>query len=138
MVEEERQEAQKREGGSPEADLEQELRELGRRLTRAVEAAWESEETRKLRQEMKAGLERLLAELERGVEKAREHPTTRKVQQEVEEVLESARRGEVVREVKAGLAAALHDLNEELERLAQRLEETGKASGEDEEGGPTA
>lgn len=132
MAEEERREVGQ--GEEREPDLERELAELGRRLTQAAQAAWETEEARRLRQEVKAGLEKLLAELERGAEKAREHPTTRKVQEGVEEALESARRGKVAQEVKAGMAEALRSLNEELARLVQRLEEAQKPEEGEKEG----
>ena len=132
MSEEERREVGQGEGREP--DLEQELAELGRRLTQAAQTAWETEEARRLRQEVRAGLEKLMAELERGVEKAREHPTTQKVQEEVEEVLESARRGKIAQEVKAGMAEALRSLNEELARLIQRLEEGQKSKEGEKEG----
>ncbi len=132
MTEEERREVGAEKAQEP--DLEQELAELGRRLTQAAQAAWEAEEARRFRQEVKAGLEKLLAELERGAERAREHPAAQKVQQEVEEMLESARRGQIAREVKAGMAEALRVLNAELARLVQRLEEAQKPEEGEKEG----
>ncbi|MGC8837746.1 MAG: hypothetical protein ACP5UM_04945 [Anaerolineae bacterium] len=132
MSDEERQEVGQEEGREP--DLERELAELGRRLTQAAQTAWETEEARRLRQEVKAGLEKLLAELEQGVERAREHPTTQKVQEEVEEMLESARRGKIAQEVKEGITQALRSLNAELDRLIQRLEETQKPEEGEKEG----
>lgn len=133
MAEEEHREVVGQEEGR-EADLERELAELGRRLTQAIQTAWETEEARRLRQEVKAGLEKLADELEKGAERAREHPTTQKVREEVEEVLESARRGKVAQEVKEGVLEALRSLNAELDRLIQRLEEAQKPEEGEKEG----
>lgn len=132
MAEEEPREVSQE--GEREADLERELAELGRRLTQAIQTAWETEEARRLRQEVKAGLEKLADELEKGAERAREHPTTQKVREEVEEMLESARRGKVAQEVKEGVVEALRSLNAELDRLIQRLEEAQKPEEGEKEG----
>ncbi len=49
-------------------------------------------------------------------------------------MLESARRGQIAREVKAGMAEALRVLNAELARLVQRLEEAQKPEEGEKEG----
>ena len=49
---------------TPDGDLSDELRELGRNLKAAAKTAWESEESRRLQQELKSGLAALeVAEL---------------------------------------------------------------------------
>lgn len=119
--------------GAPETDLGKEFAELGRRLSLAAQSAWETQEARDFRKEVREGMEKLLRELERGIETAQAHPTTKKVQEEVEEALETVRSGRFAQEVEVGLTRALRELNEELGGIIQRLSEARPAEKTEEE-----
>lgn len=109
-----------------ETDLGQELARLGRRLSAAAQAVWETEEARRLRREVKDGLETLSHELEEGLETVQTHPTTKKVQEEVGEVLESARTSKAAQEVKEGFLGAVRELNKEIDKFVQDLKESAQ------------
>ncbi|NLE76545.1 MAG: hypothetical protein GX605_07310 [Chloroflexi bacterium] len=106
---------------TPTGDLGDELAELGRRLGKTAQAAWESPEGQRFRQEMKDGFETLVRELERGLQTAKEHPSAKRVQSEVEEAWESLQRKEATQIAKQKVVEALRTVNRELSGLVDEL-----------------
>ena len=102
-------------------DVQQELAELGRKLTAATKAAWQAEESVRFRQEVEEGLRKAAQELERGLETARAHPNTQRVKERVGETWESVRTAEATQNVKEKLLEALQSLNAELSDLLKDL-----------------
>ncbi len=100
------------------ADLGAEIAELGRKLSKAVNAAWTSEERRKLQREIEAGLVRLRDELNAAAKNVRESETGQKVEAEVSRVREDVETRKVVDEVRKGLVIGLRSAGDALDRLA--------------------
>lgn len=88
----------------PAGDLSAELLELGRNLKLAAKTAWESEESRRLQEELKQGL----AALETGLREASRDETRQRV-----------RSGQIETQLRSDLLQALRTVNAELKKATQ-------------------
>ena len=104
----------------PENELADELRNLGQNLKGILQAAWESEERRKLQKEIQAGL----AELQKTVADLAASPSGQRLKAEVQDLGERARSGQVEAQLRNDLLAALRTINAELEKAAKREKDT--------------
>ena len=107
-------------------DLLRQFQELGQRLATTARAAWQSEQRQDLQQEIKDGMRSVRDQLNEAVEGARSSARTQevadKVKEQVSRASESVRSGDVLGEVRSGLAVGLRELNEQLRRFTERLE----------------
>lgn len=108
-------------GPEREPGIEEELRTLGRRFTDVLQAAWASEERRKVEAEVRESMKRFSAEMERLFDRTRESPTGERVRTKVGEARERAAESEAARRTREALAQGLHRMSEELARLADRF-----------------
>ncbi|MCC6188727.1 MAG: hypothetical protein IT318_06805 [Anaerolineales bacterium] len=100
----------------PEDDLLAEFRQLGRNLVAAARSAWESDESQKLRQEIKVGLAALEAGLRQASAEVTSGETGQRIKAEVEDFSERVRTGQVESQLRNDLLAALRKVNEELQK----------------------
>ena len=100
----------------PESDLSAELRELGKNLKHAAKAAWESDESRRLQQELKDGLAALEAGLRETASEISSDETKQRLRAEANEFREKVRTGEVETQLRANLLAALRAVNAEIKK----------------------
>jgi hypothetical protein len=108
----------------PEGELSAELRELGRNLKAAAKTAWESEESRRLQQELRNGM----AALEASLREATSDETRARVRTEVHQMGERLRSGEVEGRVRGDLLSALRSVNAELKKASRSADDSsGKA-----------
>ncbi len=105
----------------PEPGIEEELRTLGRRFADVLQAAWASEERRRVETEVREGLKRFSQEMERFYERTRESPTGERVRTKFGEAKERAADSDATRRTRETVAQGLHRLSEELARLADRF-----------------
>jgi len=105
---------------TPEGDLSAELRELGHNLKAAAKTAWESEESRRLQQEIKNGLVALEAGLREASGELSSTETRQRVRTEVHEMGQRFRSGQVETQLRSDLMAALRTVNAELKKASQR------------------
>ena len=103
-------------------DVAAEVRELGERVQEAIRAAVESPRTKEVQQQVSEGFAELARQVEAALRAAQESRETRRLGEQAKQVVESARSGEIVDEVRSGLVRGLRVLNEQLERLVERLE----------------
>jgi hypothetical protein len=103
----------------PEGDLFDEFRKLGQNLSEAARAAWHSEESQKLRQELKVGLAALEAGLRQAGAEVTSGETGQRIKSEVEDFSERVRTGQVESQLRRDLLAALRKVNEELQKATQ-------------------
>jgi hypothetical protein len=103
----------------PEGDLSAELRELGRNLKHAARTAWESEESRRLQQELKDGFAALEAGLRETAGELSSDETKQRVRNEAHDFRERFRSGQVETQLRADLLAALRAVNAELKKATQ-------------------
>lgn len=89
-------------------DLSSELRELGRNLKGAAKAAWESEESRRLQEELQTGF----AALEAGLREA-------SIEFSAGETGQRVRSSQVETQLRADLLSALRAVNAELKKATR-------------------
>lgn len=101
-------------------DLRQELEALGKNLSQAFRSAWETPESRRLREEIITGLTELGTTLKREAEYLAESPLMQKARQSVEDISEQLHSPEVQQRLRLELIRALQTLNHELQSVIER------------------
>jgi hypothetical protein len=100
-------------------DLSSELRELGRNLKSAAKAAWESEESRRLQEELQTGFAALEAGLREASIEFSAGETGQRVRHEVRDFSERVRSSQVETQLRADLLSALRAVNAELKKATR-------------------
>jgi uncharacterized membrane protein YccC len=102
----------------------QQFQALGESLSHALRTAWENETTQRRVQEMRSGLEAMANEIGRAVDDTAKSPQGQKVRQDAERAAETLRNAgeQTVQEVRPQLINALEQLNNELQKLINRME----------------
>lgn len=101
---------------TPENELADELRNLGHNLKGILQTAWESEERRKLQNEIQAGL----AELQKTVADFATSPTGQRLKAEAQDLGGRVRSGQVESQLRSDLLAALRTINAELQKASKK------------------
>jgi soluble cytochrome b562 len=114
------------------SDILNELEAMGQQLTAALKTLWESEESRKLRQDLRQGFAQLGEELDEAVKAAQESEAAKQFSEQVKDTMGKARQSDIAGKVEQGLTTGLRKMNEELSKLIASLEE------EDDEDPPQA
>ena len=98
---------------------------LGESLAQALRSSWENEETQRVVKEMKTGLESMAKEVGKAVDEFSSSPQGQRFRQEAEQAGESFRYAadQTVQEVRPHLIRALTEVNNEQQKLIQRMEE---------------
>jgi hypothetical protein len=98
--------------------------DLGRSVGTAIQALWSNEQTQKQVKEVKAGLETMVSEVNTAVGKVSSTPEAQKIKQEAVKAAHSAKAAgeQTVQEVRPQLLSALRTLNDEMQRLIDKLE----------------
>lgn len=105
---------------SPSSDLTEEFRILGGNLKSALTAAWESEERRKLQQDIEDGLSELGIALESAANELTTGETGQRIKADLSDLQESLRTGEAGEKVRSDIVRALRTMNAELEKSADK------------------
>lgn len=114
------------EKASGREDLTAQFQELGQRLVSTARSAWQSEQRQELQQEITDGLRTVRDQLTEAVDTAR--TTTRQqnvgeaVKEQASKASETLRSNDLLDELRKGLATGLRELNEQLQRISERLE----------------
>jgi hypothetical protein len=114
----------------PEESLAEEFRQLGKNLTEALHAAWDSPERKRLQEEISNGLNELGNTLRDEARHFKSSPTGMRIKAEAEDVRERIRRGEFESKARAELVAALHKANDMLRQAIEKLSQEREASGQ--------
>ncbi len=106
-------------------DVGKQFETLGTTLAAAVRAAWQDEGNRKRVQEMQTGLEAMITEVSHAIKETAASPQGQQVRGEVNRAAQNLRvAGEqTMQEVRPHLLSALKQVNEELQKLLDRMEE---------------
>ena len=99
-----------------EGELSEELRKLGENLKQAAQAAWHSDESQKLRQELRTGLSALEAGLKGATTEFTSGETGQRLKADVQDFSARVRSGQVEAQVRQDLLAALRAVNETLQK----------------------
>jgi hypothetical protein len=105
---------------SQPGDVARELQELGRNLASIMREAWESEERKKLQEEIRSGVEDLSRTVNQAVTDLRSSPTGQRVQEEVQDLKDRIRTGEVDTKIREEFLSVLKTLNRELEKASKK------------------
>jgi len=89
----------------------EELHALGQQLSTAVKGMWESEDNRKLRQEIGEGFMELGQQVDAAISTAQESEAAKQFSGQVKEAVDRARESDLADEFERGLATGLHELN---------------------------
>ena len=112
-------EEEKREG----SEILGELEALGQQLASAVRALWQSEESRKFRQDVGEGFAELGKQLDAAIKSAQETDAARQFSEQVKETMDKARETDVVGKLERSLVTGLRELNEQLSKTVSSLQD---------------
>jgi hypothetical protein len=102
----------------PTGEISDELRALGENLRTVFQAAWDSDDRRRLQQEIETGIGELAESLSKAAREFSGSETGKQMKDDVRDLGERLQSGEVETKVREDLAAILRKLNEELGRAA--------------------
>lgn len=108
------------ESKSTNDNIGEQLNELGKNLRDALQTAWESEERRKLQQEIEDGLADLGASLSQAAKEFSGSPTGKTLKEDVKDLHDRWRTGEVGSKARAEIVEALRKVNDELQKATRR------------------
>ena len=106
-----------------------ELNTLAAKLAEAVDVAWNSEQRKRLEDDLRTGVGRVATSLEQHLKELSQREDARKVLDKAEDVAGKVRSSKVSQEIAAVLTQGLRALGDQLDKLAQDLRErdtTGK------------
>jgi hypothetical protein len=115
------------ENNQESSSIRDEFRNLGNALKGMLDAAWESEERKKLQSEIEEGMYELGVVLDSMAEDIRNGEAGQKIKKEVDDFSERVRSGEVESKAREEVVKALQFLNTELEKVSEKLSETEEA-----------
>jgi uncharacterized phage infection (PIP) family protein YhgE len=116
----------------PDSQLLDEINSLGQQLSTAFKSMWESEESRKLRQEIGDGFMELGQQLEAAISTAQQSEAAKKLGDQVKEATDRARASELTAEFERGLVTGLNELNKGLSKFLSSIESKAPAAKTDE------
>lgn len=100
----------------------EELSKMGKLVAQAAQAAWESEERKKLEAEVTEGLRKISEELAQAARKAAESDAAKQLKTQAEKLAGEIKETDVTDEIRKGLIAGLEVINQALGKLVERLE----------------
>jgi hypothetical protein len=102
----------------------QQFQALGASIAQAVRTAWEDEQTQRQLKEMRTGLEAMVKDVSKAIEDSANTPKGKQIREEAGRTVEAVQHAgkQTVQEVRPHLVQALQQLNEELQKLINRME----------------
>jgi hypothetical protein len=121
--------------GADTRTIADELKELGKQLSAALKAVWESEERQELQREISEGLLALGEQIEEAVKTAHESEAFQEAKTDVEQAVAKAKQSDAAQNVRQGLLDGLQSINRELGKLAStpKAKAAEATEGEDDE-----
>jgi hypothetical protein len=113
-----------------EEGLVEEFQALGKNLMEALQAAWETPESKRVQEQVLAGLEELGSTLKKEADNFAASPAGQQFKTGVEQVGERLRSVEVQDKVRQDLLTALQSANAELKKVINRWTETSSTTAE--------
>lgn len=101
--------------------VENQFERLGENLRKAVEEAWQSEERKRLSEDVQAGIEEFADALRRTTNEFIESPTGQRMRADVDKLSRSVQEGEVADKVESELVRVLDRLNQKLEEAISSM-----------------
>lgn len=121
--------------GDPDKDLvtelQTELREMGKQLEAAFRASIESERAKKVQADLTAGVREIGAQLKTAVDNVQHDPRVQEAEERGRQALSQARESKLVQDMQELLVTGIGQINVQLRKLVERLEQEAKAVGQD-------
>jgi hypothetical protein len=108
------------ENPTPENDLVNEFRTLGKNLVEALRTTWESPERKKLEKEISDGLSDLANTLRTEANQLKDSPAGQRLKSDFDDLRQRVSSGEVENQVRSELLGALRTVNQELQKVTSR------------------
>jgi hypothetical protein len=105
----------------PESQVVDELHSLSNQLVTAVKALWDSEDSRKLRQEIGDGFVELGKQIDDAVKSAQDSEAAKEFKEQVKDTVDRARESDVAGQMERNLVSGLQQLNAELSKFVDSL-----------------
>jgi hypothetical protein len=104
------------------AELQTELREMGRQLEAAFRATLESDRTKRLQSDLAAGVRELSSQVKSAVENIQKDPRVQEAEERGRQAVAQARDSKAAQEVQELLITGIGQLNTQLRKFVERLE----------------
>ncbi|HEY9075044.1 MAG TPA: hypothetical protein VIO61_00780 [Anaerolineaceae bacterium] len=103
----------------------QQFQALGETLAAAFRSAWKDETNRQRMEEVRSGVEAMVASVSQAVREGAESPEGQQVRQEAERAAESLRKAtsQAVQDARPHLVSALQQVNSELQRMIEKMQQ---------------
>lgn len=106
----------------PDSQVMDELHSLGNQLVTALKSLWDSDESRKLRQEIGDGFVELGKQIDDAVKSAQDSETAREFKEQIKETVDKARESDVAGQMERNLVSGLRKLNAELSKFVDSVD----------------
>ena len=106
----------------PAAELQNELREMGRQLEAAFRTTLESDKAKRVQADLTAGVREITKQVRIAVESAQTNPQVQEVEQRGREVIKQASENKLVQDVQDMVLTGISQLNLQLRKLVERME----------------
>ncbi|MBN2148932.1 MAG: hypothetical protein JW726_16205 [Anaerolineales bacterium] len=116
----------------PASEIVEELRMLGQNIKDALSTAWQSDERKKVSQEIETGLAELGTQLSQAAKDFADSPTGQTLKADVEDFNQRLRSGEVESKVRNEVLGVLRTVNLEFRKATQRSSQAEAANPQDE------
>ncbi len=113
-----------------EDSLRQEFEALGRNLVEAMRSAWESPETKRMREDVITGISDLGATLRREADNLANSNAAQQVRDGLEQAADKVRSPELQTKMRSEILGALKTMNTELQRVIDRMTQPGEEKSE--------
>jgi hypothetical protein len=118
-----------------QSELSEEFKAFGKELETFLRTLWESEERKRIQQDVESGLVEVGQALESFVRDLQSSEDVQEFKREMEDVAKRFRTGEVQEKAKAELLSSIRRANAELKKATDHYRETSDSSAESESAG---
>lgn len=107
-----------------QVDVAAEFAEVGRKMREAIETAWNSQERRKLQEDIREGLNRLANEVGEAGKNLRDSEVGQRVETSTKQTKDDFESGKIAEDMRRGLVKALRGLSDALDHMASSFTPT--------------
>jgi hypothetical protein len=134
MKEQTMSDSSKQPAGEPEKDvvveLQHELREMAKQLEAAFRATLESDRTKRVQSDLASGVRELTFQVGKAVENLQKDPRVAEAEERGRQAINQARDSKVVQEMQDLLVSGISQINVQLRKVVERLEQETKPATE--------
>jgi hypothetical protein len=109
-------------------DLVNELREMGQQLESMFRAFIESERARQMQRDLAGGVQEITKQVQIALRSAQSNPRFQQAEERGRQVLNQAQQSKLVNDVQEAIVNGLGQLNEQIKRASERLQEDERAN----------